>query len=208
MAVQHTLGVASCAAGVAQAGGGVFVKLGPAVGAGLGCQPVFVADQVGNATVGRQFVGIAQGHPAFHRGTFAVHCCNQWCERGVETHHRVFSVVDDPGQLLRVQARVQRVQHALRAADTKVQLQVAVAIPGQGGHAVAVGQLVGIQCIGNLARTLGHLRPVGTVNVALHSARHDFTVRVVAFGVLDERRNEQRVVLHLSKHGFSCLLCE
>jgi len=73
----------------------------------------------------------------------------------VKAQHLVFGVVDDPDDLIRVQARVQSVQHTTRPAHPEVELQVAVAVPGQGGHTVAEGQVQTVQRIGDLAGTGG-----------------------------------------------------
>ena len=58
-------------------------------------------------------------------------------EGQVEEQDLVFGMVGDPDDLVGMQARVERVQHRARAGDRVVQLQVAVAVPGQRGDAVA-----------------------------------------------------------------------
>jgi hypothetical protein len=39
------------------------------------------------------------------------------------------------------------------------------------------------------------------VDVTLHPARHDLGIAVVPFGEIDQRRDQQRVVSHQTKHG-------
>lgn len=73
------------------------------------------------------------------------------------------------------------------AADAEVQLQVAVAVPGQRGHAVTEAQVQRIQRIGHLARTRSDLAPVASVDVALDPAGNDFAAGVVTLGVHDQR---------------------
>jgi len=129
-----------------------------------------------------------------------VHRLHQRQEGHVKAQHLVFGVVDDPGNLVRVQAGVDGVQHAARATHAKVHLHVAVAIPGQGRHTVAELQLLGIQCVGQLAGA-GRQVAVGvTVDIAFHPARDDFCITVVALGKLDQRRNKQRLALHQTQH--------
>ena len=113
-------------------------------------------------------------------------CLHQRQKRHVKAQHLVFGVVGDPCQLLGVQARVHGVQHAARATHTKVQLQMAVTVPGQGGDACALRHLLGIECVGHLTRAAGHIGPGVTVDVALHAARNNFTVAVVFFCKLDQ----------------------
>jgi hypothetical protein len=123
----------------------------------------------------------------------------------VKAQHRIFGVIDDPGDLLRMQARIERVQNPARTADAEIQLKVAVAIPGQGGHAVAEAQLQRIQRVGDLARATSNVLVGVAVQIALDAAGNHLALAVVAFGKLDERRNEQRMVLHQTQHGNNSL---
>ena len=207
VAVEHALGIAGGAAGVTEAGGGVFVELRPGVGAGLGSNQRLVADEVGYARPFRQLVGITQGHPQFDAGAFGLHGGHQRREGGVKAHHAVFGVVDDPGQLLGMQAGVEGVQHPARTADTVVHLQVAVTVPGNAGHPVGKGQPLCIQCIGKLPGSAGDRAPLRAVDVALNPAGNNFTLAMVPLGVLNQRRNQQRMVLHQTQHDKSPWLC-
>ncbi len=47
-------------------------------------------------------------------------------------------MIADPHDLVGVQARIERVQHSARPGHRVVQLEVAVAVPGDRAHAVAV----------------------------------------------------------------------
>ena len=67
----------------------------------------------------------------------------------------VFRVVSNPDNLIGVQAGIQCVQDAPGAADTEVQLQMAITIPGQRGNTIAEGQIQLVQSICHLARALG-----------------------------------------------------
>jgi hypothetical protein len=108
-------------------------------------------------------------------------------EGQVEKQHLVFGVVGNPGHQVRVQARVQGVQHAAGTADAEIQLQVPVAVPGQRGNAVTELQLQHIQRLGHLARAARHIAVGVTVNVTLHPARDNFSVTVVALRKIDQR---------------------
>jgi hypothetical protein len=121
-------------------------------------------------------------------------------ERHVEAQHLVFGMVRDPGDLVRVQPRVDGVQHTPRAARAKVDFQVTVAVPGERRHPVGEQQVHAIERVGDLARALGDVTPGVAVDVALHSPGHYLGVAVVALGVVDQRRNQQRLVLHQAEH--------
>ena len=60
-------------------------------------------------------------------------------------------------------------QHAARAAHAVVQLQVAVAIPGQRGHTFGELQVLTLDRIGNLARSLGTIGPSVAMNITFHT---------------------------------------
>jgi hypothetical protein len=132
------------------------------------------------------------------------HGGDQRQEGEVEEQHLVFGVVGDVGDLVGVQARVDGVQHRARARHRVVQLHVAVAVPGQRGHAVAHLDAQTRQRVGHAARTRGQFLVGGAVDVAFDPARHDLAFGVVPFGVNDEGRNQQRLLHHLAKHGVSC----
>ena len=88
-----------------------------------------------------QLVGIAQRNVLPDGRAARVHRLHQRQEGHVEAQHLVFGVVGDPGDLVRMQARIDGVQHAPGAADAEVHFQVAIAVPGQGGDAVGEQQL-------------------------------------------------------------------
>ena len=200
VAVQRGLRVARGAAGVAHAGGRVFVKLGPVVLVGLGADPGFVALQAGDARVLGQFVRVAQRDPVLHRGALGVHRLDDGQEAHVKAQHLVFGVVGNPGDLLGMQTRVDGVQHPAGAADAEIQLQVAIAVPGQRGDPVAELQLHRIQRVGDLAGAPCHV-PIGiAVDIALHPPGHDFCIAMMPFGKLDQGRNQQRLALHQAQH--------
>ena len=113
--------------------------------------PGLVAAQAGNASVGRQLVGITQRDPMLDRGATAVDGLDDGQKSHVEADGLVFGMVGNPGNLVRVQTRVDGVQHAADAADAKVQLQMAVAVPGQGRHALAERNVQAIQRVRHLA---------------------------------------------------------
>ena len=96
-------------------------------------------------------------------------------------------MVDDPGQLLRVQSGVEGVQHTPCAADAKVQFQVPIAIPGQCGHTAAWFQAQPIQRMGHFFGTRGNVFPGVAVQIALYPAGNNFAIGVVALRMFDQR---------------------
>ena len=104
----------------------------------------------------------------------------------VKKQYLVFGVIGDPGDLVRVQARIQGVQHAPAATHAEIQFQMAVAVPGQRGNPVAEGQVQCLQRIGDLARADCDLPVVAAVNIAFDPARNDLALRMVALGEINQ----------------------
>jgi hypothetical protein len=65
-----------------------------------------------------------------------VHGLDQRQESEIEAQGLVFGMVRDPRDLVGMQARIDGVQHAPAAAHAVIELQVAVAVPGQRGDAI------------------------------------------------------------------------
>jgi hypothetical protein len=112
-------------------------------------------------------------------------------------------VIDDPGHLLGHQARVDCVDHSTATGDAEVQLKVPVAVPGQGGHAIAEAQLQPIERACDLPRAPCRIGVGVAVDVTLDPARHDRRVVVMSLRELDQPRNQQRLLLHQSQHRLS-----
>ena len=96
-------------------------------------------------------------------------------------------MVGNPGDLLGVQARIEGVQNPASATDAKVKLQVAVAVPGQGGHPAAEFKPQAVKRMGYLARARRQGFVIGAVDIPLDPPRHDFSLAMVALGKIDHR---------------------
>jgi hypothetical protein len=95
-----------------------------------------------------------------------VHGLHQREKAHVEGKDLVFGVVDDPGDLVGMQPWIDGVQHAAGARDAVVQLQVAIAVPGNGGHAIGHRQALRVQRVGHLASPARDGGPGAAVDVA------------------------------------------
>jgi hypothetical protein len=135
------------------------------------------------------------------------HGLDQRQEGHVEAQHLVFGVVGDVGDLVGVQARVDGVQHRAHAADRVVQLHVAVAVPGQRGHAVAATSRPARPAPWPWARReRGQLLVGGAVDVAFDAARDDLAFAVVVpLGVHEQGGNQQRLLHELRPKLFEVL---
>ena len=129
-----------------------------------------------------------------------MHSLHQGEEAHVKTQHLVFCVVDDPGNLLGVQTRVDGVQHTARTTHAEIHFHVAIAVPGQGSHTVAERQPLLVQRVGQLARARRQITVGVAVNIAFHTPRNNFPIAVVALGKFNQRRNQQWLTLHQTQH--------
>ena len=109
-------------------------------------------------------------------------------------------MVDDPGDLIRVQARIDGVHHPARTADAKIHLHMTVAVPGQGGDTITRLKAHRIQRIGQPARPCCKVAVGVAVDVTFHPPGDNFGVAMVALSELQQRRNQKWLTLHQSQH--------
>ena len=124
MGVHHALRVARGAAGVTHAGGLIFVSHIPFGRLGLLQQRfIFVHLHAGHAGWHLAFA-VVHKHQMFDRGESGHERLEYRPQRSVAENHFVFGVIHDVGHLLGKQAKVQSVQHTVRARCSKIQLEV------------------------------------------------------------------------------------
>ena len=102
----------------------------------------------------------------------------------------VLSVIEDIDQLLLEQSRVDRVAHRAYARDAVIKLEMAIAVPRQGGDPVALVDAQGLQHVGQLLDPGVAITPGIAVCRPLSGQRDDFHVPVAALCVLNHRRNQ------------------
>ena len=136
MRVEHALGIAGGARGVAEPGGGALVELLPAEIVVDLADPVLVGDGV--LEPGRRHVrGVGQDDVALDRRQMVGDRLEQRHEGEVGHHDPVLGVIDDPGDLLGKQARIDGVVDRADAGDAVPGLEMAVAVPGERRDPVA-----------------------------------------------------------------------
>ena len=121
----------------------------------------------------------------------------------VEDQHLVFSVIGDPGNLLRVQARIDRVQHRADPHRAIPGGHVTFGVPAQRGHPVAHADAAVQQRIGHLFGLVEEFGIGHADNIAFHTPGDDFPSGVDAVRVFENSVNRQRPVLHDTQHGMS-----
>src|SRR5216117_1738679 len=110
--------------------------------------------------------------------------------------HRVLGMVDDVGEVLGREPEVQRVEDAADERRRPVDLEVAVAVPGQGRHTVALPEAEGREGAGEACRPLGKVRVRVAEERAAGDARGERLLREEPTAPLEEVRQRERVVHH------------
>ncbi len=120
-----------------------------------------------------------------------------WIEEDVS----VLGVIDDVLQLLGEQARVDRMQHPPRGGDAIVELEVTIGVPGERRDPVAGLEPERVERVGQPFRPRRDLGVGRAMDRAVGAARDDLAFAVPAGGIVDERRDQKRTLLHQSKHS-------
>ena len=137
MRVHNALGVAGCAAGVTHRGCSAFGNVGPRIRPGrLGLQQLLVLDELArDLDAGRWRTDHDDMANAGNEGEDGEQCGEQ---KSLADDDLVVGVVDDPGKLLCVQTKVQRVQHRSHRRNGEVRLFMCLDVEHQRRDSVAV----------------------------------------------------------------------
>ena len=204
MAVEHALGLAGGSGRVAEGGCRALVEPGPGkVVVGLLHQLLVAVKGAARRQARRGHV-LGVGHHDHGGGAVAEpgdQPLDQRDEGEVDEQDTVLGMVDDVGDLPVEEPRVDGVDHGTHAGDGEVELVVAVAVPGQGADAIARGYAQALEHAGQPAGA-----PLGiTVGVAMARAfdrvADDLRLAVMPGGEGQQRRDQQRLLLHQAEHG-------
>jgi hypothetical protein len=199
MRIQDSLGISSCARGVAKRRCGALVELWPLVIARLGADQVLVTQQIGYARL-RHVRLVGHEDPAPDGFAGGRKFLDQRYKSQIEQHVAVFGVIGDVGNLLREQARVDGVHHCSHTRDAVERLQMPVTVPCHSADAVAHLHAEFGERTGQLSGPAIHVSIGIAVNPAFYQTGHDFRVTVIAVRMLDQRRNQQRDIHHQTLH--------
>ena len=196
MLVQHALGVAGGAAGIAEHAGRALVALDPGIVAAFG------RDQRGE-TVGAVAVHddiMLDADPALAQPV------DDRLEGAIVQQHAVLGMIGDIDQLLVEQARVDRVDDAAHADDTVPRRQMIAVVHRQRRHPAAGADAEPFQCLREPPRIMGDAGPGRAGLTAIGPAGHDLAAAMLARGMVDQARHPQRIVLHPAQHRPSPLV--
>ena len=125
-------------------------------------------------------------------------------QRAVDDHGLVARVGGDVGEIVRMQAQVERVQDVAGARDAEVGLEVLVVVPAKRGDAGARLEPEPLERDRQLPRAAAEVGERVAVEAPVGKPRDDLLVREVRLRPLQDRRQRQLEVHHQTLHG--CLL--
>ncbi len=185
--IDHPFGVAGGAGGVAEAAGGVLVEAAPGAVGGLACD--------------QRLVVLIQGDDPLHRGRLVHALQEQGRELGVGEDHPVLGVVDDPADLVGMQAGIEGVAHRPDAHDPVPDLKMPPGVPGQGRHPVARPDAHGQQGVGHLLGPPVDLGIAGADDRPLERAGDHLAAPMPLGRMVENPVDRQRPALHHSEHS-------
>ena len=118
----------------------------------------------------------------------------------VDDHGLVVGVVRDVGDVARVEAQVQRVQHEAAARDAEIGLEVLVVVPAERRDAVAGLEAELLQPDGELLRPPGHVPIRVAMEALVREPADDLLVAEERLRPLQERRERELVIHHQAVH--------
>src|SRR5262245_6933934 len=110
-------------------------------------------------------------------------------------------MIDDPGDLLREQARIDRVVDRANPEDAIPGFNVAPGVPRKRCDPVTLLDAVLVQPLGNFQCAAAHVGIVGRVDWTLNRARDDLPPAMIFGGMVDAAMAQQRPILHQAEHG-------
>ena len=121
-------------------------------------------------------------------------------ERAVDDHRAVARVGRDVGQVVRMEAEVQRVEDEAAGRDAEVRLDVLVVVPAERRDAVAALEAERLEPHGERAGAPGHLGVGVAVEALVGQARDDLGAPEVRLGAPQQRRERELEVHHHAVH--------
>ena len=118
----------------------------------------------------------------------------------IDDQEAVAGVVRDIGDIVGMQAQVQRVQHAAGAGHREVRLEVRVVVPHQRRHALAALQAQLLQCAAERERAAVEIGVAIAMQAAVGQARDDFRLREQLPRAREDVRERQRKLHHCRLH--------
>ena len=208
MRVQYSLGIARRARGVAHRSRGIFIEGLPLEISIDLRDPILIGDRVLQRGL-RHVRLVREHHIAFDAGQLVRDFFQDRHEGEIGHHHAILRMVDDPGDLVGKQPRIDGVTDRADPHDAIPGFKMAPGIPGDGGDAVAELDAVAVEPLRNLQRALVDFGVIGAMDGTFDRSRNDLLRAMDCCGVFDNPVTQQRPVLHQSKHTLvppvSCL---
>ena len=197
--IQHALRVARGARGVAHRRGGVLVEHLPLEVAVGFRDPVLIGDRVLQRGL-RHMRLVGEDDVALDARQLRGDLFQHRHEGEVDHHHAVFGVVDDPGDLLGKQPRVDGMADRADTHDAVPRFEVPPRVPGDGGDPVPELDAVAVEPLRHFQRALPYFGVSRAVNGSFDRAGDHLAFTVDHRRMVDDPMTQHRPVLHQAAH--------
>ena len=202
VAVEHPLGIAGGAGGVAEHRGFVLVELRPLVVVGGAFDQLLVGGRIAQARP-RHVLRVGQDDEALDGLEFRRQRLHHRHEGEVEEEHPILGVVHDVEQLVAEESRIHGVADRAYARDREVELVMAVGIPRERRQPIAGPDAERLERVGEPAHARGRVAVGVAVDSAFHPPGDHLRIGEVAFRVRDDAAHQERPVHDLAAHARS-----
>ncbi len=144
---------------------------------------------------------VGHRHPALHLRAVRLELGDERRKGEIEEDVFILGVIDDVDDLLGEEPRIDGVADRAHAGDGEIDLEMAEAVPGERADAIRLFDAEPDQRVGEPPGARMRVAIGVTVDRPFDRAGDDFGAAVEAVGEGDERRNEERLVLHQPVHG-------
>ena len=200
MRIQHALGIAGRPRRVAHRRGGIFIEHLPFEIAVDLCDPVLVGERVLQRGL-RHMRFVGEHDVALDARKLVGDLFQDRNEGEVRHHDAVFRMVDDPGDLVREQARVDRMADGADAHDAVPGFEVSPGVPCDGGDAVAELDALAVELLRDFQRTRANFGVIGPVNRTLDRSRDHLALAMDLCCMIDNPMTQHGPILHQTAHS-------
>ena len=200
MRIEDALRVSGRAGGVTHACRGVLVEGLPGKIAIDFAHPLLVRHGVLERGL-RHVRRIAQQHVTFDAGQLVGELFQERNEGHIGQQQAILGVIDDPGDLIGKEPRIDRMVDRADSHDTVPGLDMTPRVPGERGDAITEPNSVLFETLRQAQGARADLGVGGGVKRPLDGARDNRPLGVVGCGMVEEAMAKERPVLHQPKHG-------
>ena len=122
-------------------------------------------------------------------------------QAAIDEYHLVVGVVDDERELVGVETKIERVEHATHERDAEVRLEMLIVVPAERGNAVLGADAQALEPACQPARAVGEVGVRVPMERPVRPACDDGAAREDPLGATQDCRQREREVHHQAVHA-------